>query len=91
MSSRSEWSLNIAFTATEKRFNEATNGICRDMVGDNGPSPGTYDPRTNIADNMQKFNKNYGAFGSKTDVSKNKEKKYFHFHQYRVFLIIIVL
>ena len=69
ISSRSDWAQKIAFTATEKRFNEINNGISRDAVGDNGPSPGTYDPRTNISDIFKKSVRNARPFGSKTGVS----------------------
>ena len=69
ISSRSDWAKKIAFTGTEKRFNEINNGISRDAVGDNGPSPGTYDPRTNISDIFQKSMKNSRPFGSNSGVS----------------------
>lgn len=45
MTSRSASAQNVAFSGAEKRFNEINNGICRDFVGDNGPAPGSYDPR----------------------------------------------
>ena len=57
MVSRSGWAQNVAFDVTERRFSY------RDPLAEN-PAPGTYQPKTNIADAIPKQNVRAGPFGS---------------------------
>jgi hypothetical protein len=66
MSSRSGWVQNIAFAGTEKRFMDVA-----DDLKESGPTPGTYNPKVSLIDEMNrhtnKFNntKVHGGFGVK--------------------------
>lgn len=54
-SSRSNWAQNIAFTSTERRFNQTFDNEV--------PSSTSYYPRTGISDNLKGPNVRGGAFG----------------------------
>jgi hypothetical protein len=66
MASRSGWAQNIAFEATDTRFTDPRA---------QAPPPGTYDPRTTLADTIPSQNTRSGAFGTKDVVSVRGDER----------------
>lgn len=66
MLARSGWAQNISFESTEERFHQTVPTSA-------APPPGTYHPKTSLADQLPKENPRGGAFGSnlKVDYSTN--------------------
>lgn len=58
MAARSGWAQHVSFDATEARFMQLDKKVA--------PPPGTYDPKTTIADHLKHENPRAGPFGSKS-------------------------
>lgn len=57
---RSGWAQNVSFDATEARFMQIDKKVA--------PPPGSYTPKTTLADTIAKQNARSGGFGSKSMV-----------------------
>lgn len=68
MAARSDWVQNIAFTSTERRFNNPEEMLKLDI-----PNPTAYRPKGSFGDQLARGNVRAGAFGSKD--ARFKEKK----------------
>ena len=66
LTNRSYWASSVAFTGTEKRFNDINCGLPIDQVSNKIPPPGAYDPKIDV---FHPFMKTEGPFGSKANVS----------------------
>jgi hypothetical protein len=64
--SRSGWAQNVSFASTAGRPWSNDNAYSSD-----GPPPGSYDPKINIADFIPKENRNGGGFGNSTERFKS--------------------
>jgi hypothetical protein len=64
MAARSGWAQHVSFDATEARFMQLDKKVA--------PPPGSYDPRTTIADHLKRENPRAGPFGSKSKVTSNQ-------------------
>jgi hypothetical protein len=67
MAARSDWVQNIAFTSTERRFNNSEEQFKLEI-----PNPTAYHPKGSLADSLPRANVRSGAFGSKDARFKEK-------------------
>ena len=66
LTNRSLWASSVAFTGTEKRFNDINCGLPKDLVSNKLPPPGAYNPNLDISHAPVKST---GPFGTKANVS----------------------
>lgn len=62
MLARSGWAQNVSFESTEERFHQTVPNTA-------APPPGTYHPKTSLADQLPKENPRGGPFGSNLKVN----------------------
>jgi hypothetical protein len=67
MGARSGWAQNVSFQTTEERFFCAVPETA-------APPPGTYKPKTTLADTLPKENPRSGPFGSSLKVIQRRKE-----------------
>lgn len=68
MAARSDWVQNIAFTSTERRFNNLEEQFKLEV-----PNPTAYHPKVSFSDSLARANVRGGGFGSKDARFKDKK------------------